>query len=610
MDSVSTKGKESHYKTKVPQHNGSAKTRLTNSEKPARAKIRLPRHSTNPLAWLAQRKNPAKAKIRGQASKRGSLALIMQMTAILVVACSLTGITGCTVPATEPKVVVNPELIKTTDIDATIQTTDLPADSVSPNGAYFLAVKDDARGSHLMIMPVDGEYTETVLVESVSKDWLTGSWFSFRPLGWTSDSEFVYAKVGWQPSGAHKSERGVALVTGSLPEESGKVELQTPPGNEGHAAQASTEEAAFFALPYRDSSLESLFLPHQNKVYLNNNTTIWQFDIAERNLTVLKEGLPDYIYRRPIPSPKGDYFVYELNEKGKSGVFIFDTATGEEKALLPNGDTMSFYPAWSFDGKYIATYTVGKKEGAMGTSWHDYLLFEGEDTAQSIGSSITIVDTKGIVVDTIRIEGKYLQNFRWSQNDYTIGFLAGSAQPSQSGENQALPWPVPGDSVWISQIGKSSKQPSVHLGDIPKDDNGNLPYTSLITFGPDSRGVFCSVYRNGTWYFSEEGQPAKAVDGLWPGWAGETAPVYGNSIVALVDTDESNKEFWLLGTGQPEKFGEIKGQWAWIVASTDSKLVLFYGDASDSESETTGYAAAYPKTGKLAVYSMVKPQGN
>ena len=94
---------------------------------------------------------------------------------------------------------MEPQLFRTTDVEGTLQTTDFPADSVSPDGSHFLAVKDDADGSHLVIMPVDGEYSETICIESVSKDWLSGSWFSYRPLGWTSDSEFVYAKVGWQP---------------------------------------------------------------------------------------------------------------------------------------------------------------------------------------------------------------------------------------------------------------------------------------------------------------------------------------------------------------------------------------------------------------------------
>lgn len=608
MITASNRGKEKPYKAKVPQHNTGELTRFRRPEKTAEAEVQNLQQTKT-----LQRINPRLIASRVQALKQAKspMALLVRAMAIVLVASSLTGMAGCTILARKPVTVVEPQLLRTTDVEGTLQTTDFPADSVSPDGSHFLAVKDDADGSHLVIMPVDGEYSETICIESVSKDWLSGSWFSYRPLGWTSDSEFMYTKVGWQPSGAHKSERGVALVIGRLSGLPGKSQSETKPGTDGQAGQTSTEEAAFFALPYRDSSLQTLFLPGQKQVYLNNNTTIWQFDIAEKSLTVLKSDLPDYIYRRPIPSPKGDYFVYELNEKDKSGIFIFNTATGEEKPLLPNGDTMSFYPAWSFDGKYIAAYTVGKKEGASRTAWHNYMLFEGEDTAQSIGSSITVVDREGTVVDTIQVEGKYLQNFRWSQNDHTIGFLAGSAQPSQ-GENSGLPSSVLGEGVWMARIGKSSKQAEapVYLGDIPRDANGTLPYSSLITFGPDSKGIFCNVYENGAWFFAENGKPVKVVDGLWPGFDGETAPVYGNSVVALVSVEESGKEFWILNADQATKFGEVKGPWAWVVANSDSKLIIFCGDVSVTSDNATDYPMAFPRKGKLAVYSMLKSEGN
>lgn len=587
MITARNRGKKKPYNAKVPQHNTGELTRFKRPGKTAEAEVQNLQQAKSPMVWL------------------------VQAMAIVLVASSLTGMAGCTALTKEPVAVVEPQLLRTIDVEGTVQTTDFPADSVSPDGSRFLAVKDDADGSHLVIIPVDSEYSEAICIESVSKDWLSGSWFSYRPLGWTSNTEFIYAKVGWQPSGGHKSERGVALVIGRLSGLSGKSQSETKPGTDGQAAQTFTEEAAFFTLPYRDSSLQTLFLPGQKQVYLNNNTTIWQFDIAEKNLIVLKSDLPDYIYRRPIPSPKGDYFVYELNEKGKSGIFIFNTATGKEKPLLPNGDTMSFYPSWSFDGKYIAAYTVGKKEGASGTAWHNYMLFEGEDTAQSIGSSITVVDTEGTVVDTIQVEGKYLQKFRWSQNNHTIGFLAGSSQPPQS-ENSGLPRSIVGESVWMARIGKSSKQAEapVCLGDIPKDGNGEIPYSSLITFNPDSRGVFCNIYEAGAWFFAENAKPVKVVDGLWPGFDGETAPVYGDSIVALVSVEESGKEFWLLDAGQPAKFGEVKGPWAWIVAHSDSNLIIFCGDVSVTSDNATEYPMVFPRKGKLAVYSMLRSEGN
>ncbi len=538
--------------------------------------------------------------------KKSMQSLLIRSIAVLLIASSLVGISGCTMTAKESQIVVEPNLLREAAIEGIIQTSDSPADSVSPNGSYFLAVNDNASGSHLIVMPVDDEDAKAITVESVSKDWLSDSWFSYRPLGWTSDTEFVYAKMGWQPTGTHKGERGVTLAFGRLPGDSGKPQLEV---SEGPAIKASTEEVAFFTLPYRDSSLRTLFLPKENKVYLNNNTTIWQFNIAEKNLTVLKSGLPDYIYRQPIASPKGGYFVYELNEKDKNGIFIFDTATLEERPLIPNGDTMSFYPAWSFDGKYIAAYTVGKKEGATGTSWHDYRLFEGEDTAQSVGSSITVVDTEGAIVDTIRIDGKYLQNFRWAKNNHTIGFVAGSNLEDQSSKTDVQPRSVTSESVWLVRIGGSSRQTEnpAHLGDILKDNDNRPPYTWLVAFSTDTEGIFCNVYHNGTWYFSENTEPVKITDGLWPGLDAEIAPVYGDSVVALIDKEQSRKEFYLFNGVKTAKFGDSESLWAWVVAYTDNKLVLFCGEIDeDAEEGSAGYSA-YPTKGRLAVYNMVKP---
>ncbi len=111
--------------------------------------------------------------------------------------------------------------------------------------------------------------------------------------------------------------------------------------------------------------------------------------------------------------------------------------------------------------------------------------------------------------------------------------------------------------------------------------------------------------------FAENGKPVKVVDGLWPGFDGETAPVYGNSVVALVSV-ESGKEFWILNAkSRNTKFGEVKGPWAWVVANSDSRgSVIFCGDVSVTSDNATDYPMAFPRKGKLAVYSMLKSEGN
>lgn len=502
---------------------------------------------------------------------------------------------GCSPQETTPVVIVEPQLIVETAVEGFIVNSDLSEHLVSPDGSYFLAVRNDGLGSYLGVFPidvVDEEASGEIPVESVSREWLLASSFSYWPLGWTSDTEFVYAKVGWQPAGTHKGERGVALVVGRFDRNSGTV---------------SADEEAFFELPYRDSVLRTLFLPERNQVYLNNNTTIWRFDVAQRQLAVLKSGLPDYVYRQPVPSPDGNYYVYELNEKDKSGIFIFDTTTLEERPLLPNGDTMSFFPAWSYDGKYIAAYTIPRKEGATGTAWHDYGLFVGEDTAQSIGTSITVVDTGGNLVATIGVEDKYVQDFLWSHNDHTIGFVTSTEAESHSPDDEWLYRLTVCDSVWMARIGQASgTEATIHLGNIPNTGDSEIPpHTLPVTFGVKSQGVYCHVYRSGIWYFGQGDDPARLVDGRWPGMEAQTPLVYGNSIVALIDSGENKSEFYLFDGGNATKFGESDSFWTWIIAHTGEKLILYRGV---TESDAPVEYWPYPENGRLDVYNMIKPQ--
>ncbi len=519
-----------------------------------------------------------------------------RMAAALLLGALLM-IAGCSPKAATPVVIVEPALTGETAVEGFILNSNLSTHLVSPDGSYFLAVRNDGYGSYLGVFPSDLPDQETlqeIPVESVDREWLLTSWFSYEPLGWISDTEFVYAKLGWQPSGGHKNERGVVLVVARLDRDSGTV---------------SAEESAFFELPYMDSVVRTLFLPERNQVYLNNNTTIWRFDIAQRELTVLKSGLPDYIYRQPIPSPDGNYYVYELNEQGKHGLFIFDTTTLEERPLMLNGDTMSFYPAWSYDGKYIAAYTVRRKEGATGTAWHDYRLFVGEDTALSIGTSITVVDTQGNLVANIEIEGKYVQDFIWSHNDHALGFVA-SIEPEPetgAGADEGFYRPTVCESVWIARVGNGSEdKPPVHLGGIPKIGDDELPpHIAPVTFDAKSEGIYCHLVRDGIWYFSEDAEPVRLVGGLWPGMEAQTPLVYGDSIVALIDVGENQCEFYLFDGGNATKFGEAGSFWTWIIAHTGDKLILYRG--------VTGSGAPaeywpYPETGRLAVYNMIKPE--
>ena len=519
-------------------------------------------------------------------SRQLSNSLVRLGITVILLASLLLSLSGCKVPkepsVKEPEIVVNPKLVKTISVDGLIIPSDTVFQSLSPDQSFLLAANTGPEGSKLLLLPVTGEDTEPILVESVSKDWLTDTWFDFRPLGWISDDEFMYAKMGWQPSGDHEGERGACFVIGEV---------------ENATGQVSTDEVAFLPLSYYDSSLQILFLPQQGQIYMNNRTTIWRFDISERTLTALKDDLPDYLYRQPIPSPDGKFFVYELNEEERSGIFLFDTDTKKERPLLITGDTISFYPAWSFDGNYIAAYAVERKEDAEGTAWQDYNFFEGEDMPMNIGSSIVIVDTGGNIIDRIEMEDEYLHYFVWAQNQNVLGFLSGYLRDQEQFE-EWMYLPVIFDTVWMGKITQDKKVDLVNLGNVPKDDEGDFMQISQIVFDPSCQGMYCNVYGNGTWYFSEHQEPIRIAEGPWTDWVDGKSPVYGGAVVGLADTTQGHKGFFLFEGPKATKFDEVECNWAMVVGFSDQYLAIFAGHSQ-------GEYMSWPESGDLLIYQML-----
>ena len=121
-----------------------------------------------------------------------------RMAAALLLGALLM-IAGCSPKAATPVVIVEPALTGETAVEGFILNSNLSTHLVSPDGSYFLAVRNDGYGSYLGVFPSDLPDQETlqeIPVESVDREWLLTSWFSYEPLGWISDTEFVYAKLG------------------------------------------------------------------------------------------------------------------------------------------------------------------------------------------------------------------------------------------------------------------------------------------------------------------------------------------------------------------------------------------------------------------------------
>jgi len=207
---------------------------------------------------------------------------------LMLIAALAASATGC-IPDEEPgpetpTVVVDPRLEKTIPVDGMIVTSDAVSKVLSPDGRFLLAARTGVSDSDMLLIPIIGDTPEPILVDSVSKEWLEDTWFDYRPLEWLSSTEFLYAKMGWQPSGAHKGERGSCIVLGTITED-----------GSGEKPEVILEELAFVPLSYYDSSLQIRVIAEKNAIYMNNNTAMWQFDISERTLSVLKDDVPDYL---------------------------------------------------------------------------------------------------------------------------------------------------------------------------------------------------------------------------------------------------------------------------------------------------------------------------
>ncbi len=164
------------------------------------------------------------------------------------------------------------------------------------------------------------------------------------------------------------------------------------------------------------------------------------------------------------------------------------------------------------------------------------------------------------------------------------------------------------ESIWLARIDQASKGAvtPVRLADIPKDDQGEPRYAALAAFDPDAAGVYYNVYRQGIWYCSQKADPVKLSDGRWTRWEGSPPQMFGGSLVALVDR-EPGKEFLLFDKGEATQLGESDGSWVWLAACSESKIVLFVGNVP-AEDDSAPFPPAYPKSGKLMVYDMLKPQ--
>lgn len=462
---------------------------------------------------------------------------------------------------------IKPRLVNSYEVQGQLWSVN-PDLAISPDGKYLLTIRNDNAGIKVVVLPIsDSESVDAdgVTLHSVDKDWVEEHMFGYYPLGWINDTRCIFVVQGWQNKDHHMGKYGTAFF-------------------EGDVKKASSEETAFIDLPEEAYLNFSTFIPATGKAYIDVGGEIWAYDVRDRSLQLVKKSLPTYDgLFNPKISPDGRYFVYEMYEEDKRGIFLLDAATGSERPLLLSDETMSFYPSWSPDGQYIAAYTASRKAAgqdgeAPGNDWDDYEVLPAEDGLMPVAEAISIVNLNGDIVNTIRIDGKTISDFMWSPTGNAIAFLCGTVRKSDTdfaGFDEFL-----AESVYLAEP-TGGDDPPLKLADIhrspPEGDSEELTgFVILAGVDPDGRGVLYNDYRGETVSVSHvrvgaTGDPVKIEGGV--SYYG-VIPVYGDSLLSIVEGSGKSGVWFLTPDGAEEIVSFEKGRTTSLLGFNKDTVVI------------------------------------
>ncbi len=456
---------------------------------------------------------------------------------------------------------VNPRIVTEFEVQGWVWTDD-PSNVISPDGKEVLLILNNEERKAVAVAPVEGETHEVRILHEAPAGWVELDGLDYRTLGWTKDGTPLFVVFGYQNRGPNVGKRGVAIWAGG-------------------SGEKPAEELAFIDLP-RGNFHSSTYIPGQDKVFISVSTAIYSYDLRRGKVSEVRTGLPTYdgLFYANL-SPDGRYFVYELYDEDKMGVYILDAETGKEEALLPAGPTFSFVPQWSPDGKYVAVYTADRKPGASGTSLEVYDCFLGTAGPLPVASAITVVDTSGRVVQEIRVEGKYLANMRWAPDSRAIAFVTGDKLSAAENPYDEMGIPdIKWDGVFIART--DARSAPLQVASLDTSAASGMSFVYPCDFDVSSEGVFYQygdMEMNSVWYAApgragESGSGPSPVEIARGYWHLQYAnPKFGEYLGALISGDETT-ELWFLG---PErlKAGGWDAASVRLLAFDEDTILLF-----------------------------------
>jgi Tol biopolymer transport system component len=413
----------------------------------------------------------------------------------------------------------------------------------SPEGRWvaFRGVQEnpDGRTAGLWAMALDGSGGR--LLARSGENELTGDTLVLQLLGWTADSQVVFARQGTQTDGAHRGQRGISLQA-VAPEQGEAREFAWLPVPEGMVRQIQ-------------------YLPGADCVFVQAARALWRVDVADGKKTLLKENTPSYDgFFYPRVSLAGDSCVYELWEPDRKGIFLLDLKSGQERALALNGENWNFQPRYSPDGAYLAYYAAPLKPGQKtGQYAGDYAIVPAEDGPAPAAEAVEVVRPDGQKVARLTVPGALAANFCWGVDGRRLAFAAGKVKSNPAGQDGfqgevALEW----QSLWVADLqGKMTK-----VADLPPEAKYIIP----LSVSPDGGQVYYVVSsgeRSALWAAREGEDPAEVVAGPenWDDFFSAAGGLDGFFLVRGED-------------GRAEVYGVADGRAVQITADGGDKTVL------------------------------------
>lgn len=503
-------------------------------------------------------------KHRGCTSR---MAATLRMMAVAVVVACLTAVSqGCAeperpepspvppslapVPPAPPAVPVagSKSLFLKADLTGVLWWTDpgvsmllRQEQTLSPGGSSLLLTLQEPATSgsgavSIAAYSFTDQWQDPAVFFNAGPDWVE-DYSLAMPLGWVTDRSCLFLVGYEQVDGPHAGSRGISIRQGDLVT--------------GRAVETGFIESDYGIL------FSAAFMEEQGKAYLHvsgASGSIWEYDVKTQSLRIVRDDLPENSSLfQPELSSQGTWFVAGGGEPDKSGVYLIDAATGEETWLLQAGDTFSFYPLWSPDGKWVSALTASRKPDATGSGIGAYDAYPAEDGPAAVATKLTVTNVVDSTTRVTEAGGELISWPTWSIDSKKVYFLA--SKPGRVGiHGPEVSW----DSLYSLDVATGEVGEIADLRVLSSQVQGTVRYVNLV--GGTQHGVvfnLCSTDSqwsfHSVWY-AEDGNPLRKIaDGEWQVPFGVAA--CGDRLVGFVRDVRlgGGYSLWALGPDGPEE---------------------------------------------------------